>query len=90
MLRTNEPEEFTGEVPIDFQVPAGSQHVELEIWDRFGASVRKLVTEDKPQGGSSKAIWDACDDNGETCSAGSYIYRLTIDDHAESRIIWLK
>jgi photosystem II stability/assembly factor-like uncharacterized protein len=89
-LETNEPEESAGPVEIIFDVPENSRHLTIDIWDRFGRYVRKLRDERDPRPGRQVISWDLQDDSGRRVRPGSYIYRVTIDEEAESRIVLLK
>ena len=78
------------EVPIAFTLPAGSQRATIHIWNRFGKNVRTLLDERSPAAGPRTIGWNRRDDHGEPVQDGVYIYRLTIDGEAESRVIALR
>ena len=78
------------EVPIAFTLPAGSQRATIHIWNRFGKNVRTLLDERSPAAGPRTIGWNCRDDHGEPVQDGVYIYRLTIDGDAESRVIALR
>lgn len=80
----------TAEVPIAFTLPAGTQRAAIHIWNRFGKNVRTLLDEKSPAAGQRTVRWDRRDDNGRLVRPGAYIYRLTSDDEAESRVIALR
>lgn len=86
-LLSNEPQESTDPIEITYTVPEGAQHLTINIWDRFGKYVRKLLDEDAPRPGSQTLNWNLEDDSGRTVAPGAFIYRITIDDEAESRIV---
>ncbi|HLM02180.1 MAG TPA: FlgD immunoglobulin-like domain containing protein, partial [Pyrinomonadaceae bacterium] len=90
ILDSNEPEEVTDSVEIAYTVPPGAENVTINIWDRFGEDVRRLLDEKAPEPGSYSIIWDFRNDTGEKLSPDFYIYRITIDSKAESRIVRLK
>jgi hypothetical protein len=71
-------------------VPQGAQRLTIDIWSRFGRYVRKLREEADPRPGRQVVNWDLLDDSGQRVSAGAYIYRITIDKEAESRIVFIK
>lgn len=75
---------------ITFQVPAGSQRATVHIWNRFGKEMRTLIDEKKPAVGSREIVWDRKDDRGQEVRRGVYIYRVTIDDNAESGVFALR
>ncbi|MCK1564306.1 hypothetical protein IVB08_10080 [Bradyrhizobium sp. 173] len=87
---TETTQSYNGQVPIKFQVPAGSQRATLHIWNRFGKEMRTLVDDKKPEAGLREIIWDRKDDQGQTVRRGVYIYRATVDGNAESRIFALR
>ena len=87
ILASNEPENTRGPVEIAYTVPQGAQSLTLQIWNRFGKEVRKLMDEHSPRPGDHTTTWNLEDDSGQIVSRGAFIYRITIDDEAESRII---
>ncbi len=86
-LSSNEPEATNGPIEIAYTVPEGAKHQTILIWNRFGKYVRQLVDQPAPRPGKNTVIWNLEDDSGQTVSRGAYIYRITIDDDAESRIV---
>jgi hypothetical protein len=52
--------------------------------------VDRLVDETDPASGHRAVTWDVTSDAGLPLPDGYYIYRLTIDGQAESRIVRLK
>ena len=86
-LSSTEPEETRGPVEIVYTAPQGAQHLTIGIWDRFGKYVRKLLDQHQPPPGKHTLTWNLKDDSGRTVSRGAFIYRITIDDEAESQII---
>lgn len=90
ILETSEPQTYTGSADIVYTVPGGAQKVEIKIWDRFGGEVRQLLDEETPAEGTHSVYWDFKDDAGEDLPGGIYIYRATVDDVSESRMIQFK
>jgi photosystem II stability/assembly factor-like uncharacterized protein len=78
------------DIPIEFTLPAGSRRVTLHIWNRFGKEIRTLLDERTPAPGRRTVRWDRRDDRGGQVRNGVYIYRLTVDDDADSRVIALR
>lgn len=78
------------EVPIRIDVPPGARTATIQIWNRFGKEIGILLNESPPAPGVRTIAWDRRDDNGNRVSPGSYIYRVTIDDNAESQVVTLK
>lgn len=89
-LTTNAPAQFEKSVNIEYTLPENAQKVTLDIWNQFGAYVRTLVDESNPSAGQKSVVWDGKNDAGETLPSGIFIYRLTVDGNAESRVIRLK
>lgn len=90
ILDTNEPQEYSEQVEIVYAVPDNAQNIKIDIWNRFGEYVRKLLDENKPSPGTHSAYWDFKNNEGENLLEGFYIYRITVDKKSESRIIRLK
>jgi hypothetical protein len=88
-LTTNAPAQFEKSVKIEYTLPENAQKVTLDIWNHFGAYVRNLVDESNPSAGQKSVVWDGKNDAGESLQPGIFIYRLTVDANAESRVIRL-
>jgi len=90
ILDTNEPMECAGAIEITYTAPRSARRVQIDIWDRFGDHVRKLYEETNPHPGRHSLTWDCKSDAGSSLPPGIYIYRITIDHAAESRVVRLK
>jgi photosystem II stability/assembly factor-like uncharacterized protein len=88
-LATNAPERFQQSVNIEYTLPEQTQKVAIDIWNQFGGYVRKLVDESNPSAGRKSVVWDGKNDDGKPLPSGVFIYRLTVDGKAESRVIRL-
>ena len=77
-------------IRFDYTLPDGARSVWLHVWDRFGNVVRTVAHELDVAPGSHTVTWDRRDDAGEAVQPGSYIYRLTVDDEAESGVVFLQ
>jgi hypothetical protein len=86
-LSTNAPAKFDQSVNIEYTLPEHTQTVRIDIWNQFGAYVRQLVDETNPSSGQKSVVWDGKDDAGTSLPPGIFIYRLTVDGNAESRVI---
>ena len=82
-----EPLEAVGRVSVAIMVPANASRLTVRIWDRFGDQVRTLVDELHPSSGSRTLVWDRTDDVSQTLPAGYFIWRVTIDQTSESRLV---
>lgn len=90
LLEDLEPVEAVGQAAMTIMVPAHASQVTVRIWDRFGDQVRTLVDEPNPASGSRTLVWDRTDDAGQILPAGYFIWRVTIDQTSESRLMRLK
>jgi hypothetical protein len=85
-----EPLEAVGQVSVAILVPANASRLTVRIWDRFGDHVRTLVDELHPSSGRWTLVWDRTDDVSQTLPAGYFIWRVTIDQTSESRLVRVK
>jgi photosystem II stability/assembly factor-like uncharacterized protein len=69
-----------GPVRVPFTVPEGAARIEVNVWERFGRHVARLLDERDPAPGARTVDWDAG-------RPGSYIVRVTVDDDSESQIV---
>lgn len=76
-------------VPVDMRVPAGTKRLTLDVWDRFGVEVGRVLDEIRPRDGQRVFHWDGMDARGAAVPAGDYIIRLTADDVTASSIVTL-
>ncbi|CCE98521.1 hypothetical protein SFHH103_04030 (plasmid) [Sinorhizobium fredii HH103] len=74
---------------ITMRIPAGIKRLTLDVWDRFGVEVGRLLDEIRPRDGLRTFEWVGKDDLGSTLAAGDYIVRLTADDMTASSIVTL-
>jgi len=73
-LGQNYPNPFNPSTTIPFSLDRPG-NVELKVFNILGQEIR-LLTKGYYHAGYHKLIWDGIDDNGNTVSAGVYIYRL--------------
>jgi FlgD Ig-like domain len=90
MLKTAGLQRFTDTVEIDIELPDGARHAWVNIWNRFGLEVRLLLDESNPVAGARRLTWDGLDDAGNPVPAGVYIFRLTVDENADSGSFYLE
>jgi hypothetical protein len=82
-LFQNNPNPFTQQTSIQFQVPNKS-HVHLDLFDVTGRLVKSLVNE-KLESGIHQSKWDGKDKYGKRISSGIYFYRLTASEKTATR-----
>jgi hypothetical protein len=68
---------------IPITVPEGASRVEVNVWERFGRHVVRVLEEADPAPGARTVEWDAAG------RSGSHIVRVTVDDDSESQIVTL-
>jgi flagellar hook assembly protein FlgD len=90
LLDDAKPVEVNQPIEISFTAPPGARRLTIDVWDRFGKPVRQLVDETDLASGHRSVTWDFTTDAGSPLPDGSYIYRVSIDGQAESRIVQLK
>jgi hypothetical protein len=84
-----EPVEAVGSAEVTMTVPPGAHRVAVYIWDSFGEHVRTLVDEADPAPGARTLRWDGNDSAGRVLRRGYFVWRLLVDDVAESRLVRL-
>jgi hypothetical protein len=87
LLAGEPPAEGDRPVRLPVTVPEGSSRLAVNVWERFGRHVRRLLEETGPAPGGRTIEWDVTDDAGQRLRAGSYLVRVTVDDHSESQIV---
>ena len=85
-----EPLEAVGQTSMAMTVPARAARLTVRIWDRFGDHVRTLVDEANPSAGHRVLSWDRTDDAGRALPPGYFIWRVTVDQTSESRLVLLR
>lgn len=90
LLESSLPCECDDQHAICFHVPPGAQTLRIDVWDRFAAEVGSVATVDKPAPGRWSIPWDFTDSAGNPLPPGHYLYRITIDEQAESRLVLLR
>ena len=59
----------------------------VRIWDSDGPLVRKLIDESNPVAGTRVLTWDGTNDAGQSLPVHSYIWRVTVDQTSESKLV---
>jgi photosystem II stability/assembly factor-like uncharacterized protein len=73
--------------PVRFVVPTGAGRLSVRIWDCDGGLVRTLLDEPRPMAGRRALTWDRTDDSGRLLPPGAFIWRVTVGQTSESRIV---
>jgi photosystem II stability/assembly factor-like uncharacterized protein len=87
LLENNTPSRSDVPLHLAITVPEGAARLTVDVWDRFGEHVRQLLDEPQPAAGPRTVDWDATDNGGQPLAEGSFILRVTVDDHSESQIV---
>ncbi len=82
-LDANYPNPFGNATTIAYTLRQ-SAHVRLAIYDLLGRRVATLV-EARQGAGLHQVVWDGATEAGEAVRPGLYFYRLTADDHVQTR-----
>lgn len=82
-LFQNQPNPFSPETRIGFDLPAGGD-IELSVYSPEGRLVRKLVAGER-EAGAHTVVWDGLDDDGRSAGSGVYFYKLRAPGVVESR-----
>lgn len=87
-LSLNDIIDIEDNLEFSVDVPAGAKRLTVEVWDRFAAYVKEVHDQLSPPPGSHRITWDLKDDEGLDVEEGHFIYRVTLDDTAESQIFY--
>jgi hypothetical protein len=77
----------TGGITIQFHL-AHSDHVTLDIYDRSGLRVMKLLDEDRPAGDHSSS-WNGLNQSGDSVASGVYLLTLKTGNQRQTKKIIL-
>ena len=88
-LTVDEAESVETELPVEisFTVPAGARTLTINVWNRFGVHVARPLYQQNPKPGRGTFSWNFQDDADIKLEPGYYIYRISIDEDSESRVI---
>lgn len=87
ILNQNYPNPFNPETTISFDMPVNGK-AKLDIYNVKGQLVKTLFNGDANIGRTS-IVWDSTDNNGNAVTSGIYFYRLSTDNHTETRKMML-
>lgn len=74
-------------VRIPVTAPEGAQSLRVDVWDRFGRHLATPTQETEPDAGTRDVLWSGETEAGGDAAPGIYIYRVTIDDEAQSATV---
>lgn len=85
LLRQNYPNPFNPNTTIGFDIAgAGSQPVNLQLFDASGRRVKVLVDQ-RLSAGSYTISWNGRDENGHRVPSGTYFYRLRVGEYVDTK-----
>ncbi|MGH8920098.1 MAG: FlgD immunoglobulin-like domain containing protein, partial [Actinomycetes bacterium] len=87
LLDDNTPSRSDPPLQLTVTVPDGAELLTIDIWDRFGEHIRRLLDEPQPAPGPRTVDWDVTDHAGAPLDGGSFILRVTVDGRSESQIM---
>jgi hypothetical protein len=82
-LSQNYPNPFNPTTQIEFAMPRSGRAL-LEVYDIMGRRVVTLVDEDL-EAGEKQVQWDGRDRYGDEVASGIYLYRLQVNDFAQTK-----
>ena len=85
----NYPNPFNPSTTIEFGLPEAS-FVSIRIYNMLGQEVKTLLSSDF-NAGTYRTVWNGTDNYGNKVASGTYIYRVTANNHvATKKLILLK
>lgn len=87
ILNQNYPNPFNPETTISFDMPVNG-NAKLDIYNVKGQLVKTLFN-GVATAGRNNLVWDSTDQNGKSVTSGIYFYRLSTDNHNETRKMML-
>ncbi|MGI9004072.1 MAG: YCF48-related protein [Pseudonocardia sp.] len=86
-LADNAPSRSAAPLQLTVTVPDSAELLTVDVWDRFGEHVRRVLDEPQPAMGPHTVDWDATDETGRSMAGGDFLLRVTVDDRSESQIV---
>lgn len=87
-LEQNYPNPFNPTTSIRFELPL-DKAISLTIFDVSGRIVKKLVDNQYLSEGAHEVTWDGTSDAGVKVASGTYLYRLTFGNFAQTKTMIL-
>jgi hypothetical protein len=86
-LKSNFPNPFRQITTIKFDLPVRTR-VMLNVYNIQGRLIKQIIKPGKPMSpGFYRVSWDGRGEGGRAVAAGPYIYRITAQGYAKSRIM---
>jgi len=82
-LHQNFPNPFNPNTSISYELTSKSL-VNITIYDLLGSEIIELINEVQ-QPGIKTTNWNGRDSDGKIVNGGVYVYRLTVDNHSETK-----
>ncbi|MDD2210777.1 MAG: T9SS type A sorting domain-containing protein [Candidatus Cloacimonetes bacterium] len=86
-LHQNYPNPFNPETTISFDMPVSGK-AKVDIFNVKGQLVKTLFDGTAVYGKNTQ-VWNGTDNNGRTVTSGIYFYRLSTENHSETRKMML-
>lgn len=86
MLQANYPNPFNPVTSISYQLPAGMENAELEIYNTKGQLVKSITV----NANNNQINWNGTDNNGNPQSSGVYLYKLNIQQSPIKKMTLVK
>jgi hypothetical protein len=77
----------TSALEINAHVPEGAKRLTISIWNQRQLLIKTIVDEKNPAAGARSVTWDFSKPDGGDAGTGDFIYRIKIDDSAESKMV---
>ncbi len=84
-LEQNYPNPFNPSTSIAYTLPVSSR-IRIEIFNIKGQKIKKLI-ETVQAAGTYSISWNGTNDLGQNIATGSYIYRMTAGNYADSKTL---
>ena len=82
----------TDKLQITADIPMGAKQLNISVWSQRQLLIKRLVDEKNPTPGPRSVTWDFTKPDGTDAGNGYFLYRVSIDDNVESKMVhrpWL-
>jgi photosystem II stability/assembly factor-like uncharacterized protein len=82
----------TDKLQITADIPTGAKQLNISVWSQRQLLIKTLVDEKNPTPGPRSVTWDFTKPDGTDAGNGYFLYRVSIDDNVESKMVhrpWL-